>query len=194
MQWIKNEPMAKPTRMGGAIWLHKRAFRHWILRFIFLQRRLQDLHLYETRSLRRWTSLVADQDPFLLGCLRRFPAAFSVCLQRRSGSPAAIQFRGSRRSESSEPTQVEPPRASLSPHTEVSPVLFAHPDQRSFAASNDLVSFGESECGNMDDSISLAASDAEELLGSSHEPAPCRSTQPSAASSWPNWYASCLTL
>ncbi len=105
----------------------------------------------------------------------RLSSPLPSCLQRlwSSGSPAAIQFRGSRRSESSEPTQVEPPRASLSPHTEVSPVLFAHPDQRSFAASNDLVSFGESECGNMDDSISLAASDAEELLGSSHEPAPC---------------------
>ncbi len=63
----------------------------------------------------------------------RLSSPLPSCLQClwSSGSPAAIQFRGSRRSESSEPTQVEPPRASLSPHTEVSPVLFAHPDQRS---------------------------------------------------------------
>ncbi len=81
------------------------------------------------------------------------------------------------------PTLAVPLRASLSPHREVSPILFAHPDQRPSAAASDLVSFGGSNYGNMDDSLSLAASDAEKLSGSSHDPAHLQSAQPSASSS-----------
>ncbi len=68
-------------------------------------------------------------------------------------------------------------RASLSPHREVSPVLFSQPDQRPSASTSDLVSFG----GSDDDSMSLAASDAEELLGSVDDPAPSHLPAPSAA-------------
>ncbi len=58
--------------------INKRAFHHWILKFLLLQRRLQDLRSTRLKpSL--WTSLAADQDPFMLGWLRRSPAAFSVC-------------------------------------------------------------------------------------------------------------------
>ncbi len=39
----------KPGRMGGAIWLYKRLFRHRILRFLLLQRR--QLRLHWPRSL-----------------------------------------------------------------------------------------------------------------------------------------------
>ncbi len=74
------------------------------------------------------------------------------------------------------------PCASLSPNREVTPILFFHPDQRPSAAASDLVSFGGSECDVMDDSMSLAASDAEEMSGSSHDPAPLPSEEPSATS------------
>ncbi|KAL0183542.1 hypothetical protein M9458_019238, partial [Cirrhinus mrigala] len=57
-----------------------------------------------------------------------------------------------------------PLRASPSPQREDSPVLFARQDL-------DLVSFGGSE-DDMLDSMSLAASDAEELSGSVNDPAP----------------------
>ncbi|KAL0152774.1 hypothetical protein M9458_052497 [Cirrhinus mrigala] len=61
-------------------------------------------------------------------------------------------------------TSAQPPRASPCPQREDSPVLFARPDL-------DLVSFGGSE-DDMLDSMSLAASDTEELLGSVNDPAP----------------------
>ncbi|KAK2911406.1 hypothetical protein Q8A67_003539 [Cirrhinus molitorella] len=63
-----------------------------------------------------------------------------------------------------------------------SPVLFSYSEQRSSAAASDLVSFGGSECEAMDDSISLAAFDAEKLSGSSHDPVPLPSSEPSVAS------------
>ncbi len=62
-------------------------------------------------------------------------------------------------------------RASLSPHREVSPVLFSQPDQRPSASSSDLVSFGGSDDELADDSMSLASSD-EELSGSVTDPPP----------------------
>ncbi len=70
----------------------------------------------------------------------------------------------------------------LTPAVQFSPVLFTRPDQHPSAAANDLVSFGGSDDGEMDDSLSLAASDAEELSGSYHDPAPLYSAQPSASS------------
>ncbi len=63
-----------------------------------------------------------------------------------------------------------------------SPVLFTHPDQDPSAAASDLVSFGGSNDGEMDDSLSLAASDAEELSGPYHDHTPLHSAQPSASS------------
>lgn len=47
---------------------------------------------------------------------------------------------------------------------------------------SDLVSFGGSEYDAMDDSVSLAASYAEELSGSCFDPAPLLSAEPNAAS------------
>ncbi|KAL0168644.1 hypothetical protein M9458_036866, partial [Cirrhinus mrigala] len=64
------------------------------------------------------------------------------------------------------------PGASLSPPRGDSCVLFSHPDQHPSAAASDLVSFCGNECNAMDDSMSLAASDTEELSGLSHDPAP----------------------
>ncbi|KAL0196631.1 hypothetical protein M9458_005171, partial [Cirrhinus mrigala] len=48
----------------------------------------------------------------------------------------------------------------------IPPYFCSHPDQRPSAAASDLVSFGGSECNAMDDSISLVASDVEELATS----------------------------
>ncbi len=91
------------------------------------------------------------------------------------------QGRGSQRPVESELTSAQIQRASLSPNREVSPVLFSQPDQRPSASASDLVSFGGSGDELADDSMSLAASDAEELSGSVTDPAPSRLPAPSAA-------------
>ncbi len=49
-------------------------------------------------------------------------------------------------------------------------------------AASDLVSFGGSNDGELEDSLSMAASDAEELSGSYHDLAPSHSAQPRASS------------
>ncbi len=61
------------------------------------------------------------------------------------------------------------------PHTSLSqrehlPVLFSQLDQHPSAAVSDVISFGVSD-NELDDSLSLAASDAEELSGSVADPA-----------------------
>ncbi len=89
--------------------------------------------------------------------------------------------RGSQRPVESELTPAQIPRASLSPHREMSPVLFIQPDQRPSASVSDLVSFGGSDDELADDSMSLVASDAEELSGSVTDPAPSGLPAPSAA-------------
>ncbi len=66
----------------------------------------------------------------------------------------------------SELTPAVPPRTALFLHREFSPVLFTRLDQHPSAALSDLDSFGGSDDGEMDDSLSLVASDVEELLGS----------------------------
>ncbi len=66
-------------------------------------------------------------------------------------------------------TLAQCPRASPSPQREHSPVLFTQHDQRPSAAASDI-SFGVSD-NELDDILSLAASDAEELLGSVTDPA-----------------------
>ncbi|KAL0161810.1 hypothetical protein M9458_041206, partial [Cirrhinus mrigala] len=115
-----------------------------------------------------------------LSSLRSRIAFFS----ERDSAPRALSFppsqepvkkkqqgRGSQRSELGELTSAQPPRASPSPQREGSPVLFTRPDL-------DLVSFGGSE-DDMLNSMSLAASDAEELSGSVNDPAPLPSTDTS---------------
>ncbi len=70
------------------------------------------------------------------------------------------QGRGSQCTAESKLTSAQSPRASLSPHWEVSPVLFSHPDQRPSASASDLVLFGWSDEELNGDSMSLAASEA----------------------------------
>ncbi len=81
--------------------------------------------------------------------------------------------RGSQRPVESELTLAQIPRASLSSHREMSPVLFSQPDQRPSASMSDLVSFGGSDDELADDSMSLVASDT--------DPAPSGLPTPSAA-------------
>ncbi len=89
--------------------------------------------------------------------------------------------RGFQRLVESELTPAQIPRASFPPHREISPVLFVQPDQRPSASVSDLVSFGGSDDELADDSMSLVASDAEELWGSVTDPAPSGLPAPSAA-------------
>ncbi len=77
--------------------------------------------------------------------------------------------RGFERPVTSMLTLAQCPRASPSPQREHSPVLFTQHDQRPSAAASDI-SFGVSD-NELDDILSLAASDAEELLGSVTDPA-----------------------
>ncbi len=91
------------------------------------------------------------------------------------------QGRGFQCTAESKLTSAQSPRASLSPHREVSPVLFSQPDQRPSASTSDLVLFGGSDEELNDDSMSLAASDAVELSGSLADPALLPSSAPSAA-------------
>ncbi len=90
--------------------------------------------------------------------------------------------RGFQHAEMSELSPAVNSRTSLSPHREISPVLFTRPDQHPSASASDLVSFGGSDDSQLDDSLSLAASDADELVGSYNDPAHSQSAQPSASS------------
>ncbi len=63
------------------------------------------------------------------------------------------------------------PLTCSAPHREFSPIHFTRPDQHPSAAASDLVSFGGSDDGEMDDSLALASSDAEELSGPYNDPA-----------------------
>ncbi|KAI2645948.1 hypothetical protein H4Q32_025302 [Labeo rohita] len=122
-----------------------------------------------------------------LSSLRSRIAFFS----ERDSAPRALPFppsqepvkkkqrgRGSQCSKLGELTSAQPPHASPSPQREGSPVLFTRPDLCPSAAASDLVSFGGSE-DDMLDSMSLAASDAEELSGSVNDPAPLPSSDTS---------------
>ncbi len=91
------------------------------------------------------------------------------------------QGRGSQRPVESELTPAQIPRASLSPHREVSPILFSQPDQHLSASARNLVSFGGSDKELADNSMSLAASDAEELSSLVTDHALLPSSAPSAA-------------
>ncbi len=123
-------------------------------------------------SLRSWIAFFSESDP-APRVLPFFSSQGPVRKKQRG--------RGSQRPVESELTSAQIPRASLSPHREVSPVLFSQPDQRPSASASDLVSFGGSDDELADDSMSLAASDAEELSSSVTDPAPSRLPTPSAA-------------
>ncbi len=84
----------------------------------------------------------------------------------------------------------------LSPTKEADLVFFSCLDQRPSVAASDMVSFGGSKNEGMDDSVSLAASDAEELLGSLYDPAPLRlaSQESLRRAQMPNFSTSCLEL
>ncbi len=69
----------------------------------------------------------------------------------------------------SELTSAQCLRASPSPQREHSPVLFTQHDQRPSATASDMISFSASY-NELDDSLSLATSDAEELSGSLTDP------------------------
>ncbi len=70
----------------------------------------------------------------------------------------------------SELTSAQCPHASPSPQIEHSSVLFTQHNQRPSAAASDMISFGASD-NELDDSLSLVASDTEELSGSVTDPA-----------------------
>ncbi|ROL46421.1 hypothetical protein DPX16_0821 [Anabarilius grahami] len=97
-----------------------------------------------------------------------------------SREPARKRQRGRpvQRSELSELTSAQCPRASPSPSREQSPVLFSHPEQRSSADASNLVSFGGSDEEQPDDSVSLAASEPEHWLGESDDPNPLPPLEP----------------
>ncbi|KAK9967878.1 hypothetical protein ABG768_002242, partial [Culter alburnus] len=88
---------------------------------------------------------------------RAFPSSSS-----REPARKRQRGRGVQRSELGELTPAQRPPTSPSPVREPSPVLFARPEQRPSAEASDLVSFGGSEDEQPDDSMSLAASEAEE--------------------------------
>ncbi|KAK2898752.1 hypothetical protein Q8A67_010170 [Cirrhinus molitorella] len=125
-------------------------------------------------SLRSRLALFSEHDP----APRALPLSSSQ-------EPARTKQwgRGSRRLVSSKLTSAQPPRASLSPQREASPVLFSRLDQRPCVAASNLVSFGGSEDEMLDDSMSLAASDAEDLSGSAQNTALLPSAEHSAAGS-----------
>ncbi len=106
-------------------------------------------------SLRTCIAFFSESDP----APRALPCSSSQGPVRKKQ-----RGRDSQRPVESELTPAQIPRASLSPHREISPVLFSQPDQRPSASVSDLVSFGGSDDELADDSMSLVASDAEELL------------------------------
>ncbi len=65
----------------------------------------------------------------------------------------------------SELTPAQTPHSSLSPPREADVVFFSHADQHPSAAASDMALFGGGEDEILDDSMSLAESDGEELLG-----------------------------
>ncbi|MGL4480728.1 MAG: hypothetical protein ACRCVK_21215, partial [Aeromonas veronii] len=60
---------------------------------------------------------------------------------------------------------------------EQSPVLFSRPEQRPSADASDLISFGGLDDEPLDDSMSVAASEAERWAGEPEDPAPLPSLE-----------------
>ncbi len=80
------------------------------------------------------------------------------------------QGRGFEQPVTSELTPAQCPHASPSSQREHSPVLFTQHDQRPSEGASDMILFGVNDI-EMDDNLSLAVSDAEELSGSVTDPA-----------------------
>ncbi len=116
---------------------------------------------FSLSSLRSRIAFFSESD----SAPRALPFSYSQGPARKK-----LRGRGFERPETSELTSAQCPRASPSPQREDSPVLFTQPDQRPSAAAIDMISFGGSD-DEMDDSLSLVASDGEELLGSVTDPA-----------------------
>ncbi len=117
-------------------------------------------------------------ESFSLASLRSRIAFFSEsnsapCVLLFSSSQGPVKKkqwgRGFEQPGKSKLTPAQCPRASPSPQKEHSPVLFTQHDQRPSAAASNMISFGVSD-NELDDSLSLAASDTEELLGSVTDP------------------------
>ncbi len=108
-------------------------------------------------------------ESFSLASLRARIAFFS---ESESQGPVRKKQRGRgfKQLVTSELTPAQCPRASPTPQREHLHVLFTQHDQHPNAAASDMISFGVSE-NELDDSLSLAASDAEELSGSVTDPA-----------------------
>ncbi len=115
-------------------------------------------------------------ESFSLASLRSQIAFFS----ESDSAPRALPFsssqgpvrkkqrgRGFEQPVTSELTSAQCPRASPLPQREHLPVLFTQHDPS--AAANDMILFGVSD-NELDDSLSLAASDTEELSGSVTDP------------------------
>ncbi len=107
-------------------------------------------------SLRSWIDFFSESD----SAPRALPFSSSQGPVRKKQ-----RGRGFEQTGTSEFTPAQCPRASPSPQREHSPVLFTQHDQRPTAAASDMISFGVSV------SLSLLASDAEELSGSVTDPA-----------------------
>ncbi len=103
---------------------------------------------------------------FSLASLRSWIAFFSESVS----ATRALPFSSWVEQPPSELTSVQCLRVSQSPQREHSAVLFAQHDQRPSAAASYMILFGASD-GEMDDSLSQAAADAEELSGSVTDPA-----------------------
>lgn len=91
---------------------------------------------------------------------------------------SSLEGRGTRRLDLSELKPAQALCASFFPHREPSPVLFARLDQRPSASASDMVSFGGSKEDPVDNSMSLVASDTEELTGPAKDPTPLPSLEP----------------
>ncbi|KAL0152981.1 hypothetical protein M9458_051713, partial [Cirrhinus mrigala] len=127
--------------------------------------RLQERSLLAVTSTCKRSDSAADSPPADAGCNTSSPAAI------RRFSRAKRVNKGVVSNAAPFLSCMQGPLACCRQSREGSPVLFTRPDLCPSAAASDMVSFGGSE-DDMLDSMSLAASDAEELSGSIYDPAP----------------------
>ncbi len=116
---------------------------------------------FSLSSLRSWIAFFSESDSAPRGL--PFSSSQGPARKKQWG-------RGFERPETSEHTSAQCPRALSSAQRVDSPVLFTQPEQRPSAVASDMISFGGSD-DEMDDSLSLAATDGEELSGSVIDPA-----------------------
>ncbi len=126
-------------------------------------------HAWENPTLMLCSAgLIALCESFSLAFLHSMIAFFSKSCEGPVRKKQ--QGRGFEQPVTSELASAQCPHVSLS-QREQSPVLFTQLDQRPSAAASDIISFVGSDNELDIDSLSLAASDAEELSGSVAEPA-----------------------